>query len=121
MTNNPLDHLKEFSKLERQTMGLQVVLMLNLFERGFAPQDVVTIEHNGHTFYEGKSIRNQLGGDTIKANLHKANYALLNGGFVERLVIDPDGNVILHENYSKKTSILYWRLTAKAHVLLGNA
>jgi len=119
MKHKHIELLKEFASLERPTFCFQVVLLLNLCERGYAPSEISSFEYNGNAYFEGKSIREQLGGITVRSNLHKANYALLESGFVERLVTDQEGNVILHDSYSKKFSTLYWRLTDKARVLLA--
>lgn len=117
-TNKPISYLIELSKLERQSMCMQILLLLNLCESGKIPTEIKNTEHKGKVFFEAKAIKKQLDSPSL-ANFHKGLYALYEAGFIDRLVIDKDGHVVMSNNYQRNTAVIYWKLTDKSRILLG--
>ena len=116
--NKPIDYLIELSKLERQSMCMQILLLLNLCEKNKAPIYIKSTVYKGRLFFDGKSMKEQLDSPSL-ANFHKGLYALYDADFIERLVVDKSGNIVFSDNYQRNTAIIYWRLTPKALLLFG--
>lgn len=113
-----IQNLQELSTLDRQSMCMQFLLLLNLCEKGLAPKTIKSHVLDNKTYFDAKTMRDQLAGPSL-ANAHKGLYALYESGFIERLVTDKNGEIVLGDNYQRNSATIYWRLTEKARSLLN--
>ncbi|MFA1571799.1 hypothetical protein A152_0022625 [Vibrio tasmaniensis 1F-187] len=70
-------------------------------------------------FYEANSLKEQLLDVPSLSNSHKVLYLLLDAGFIERRVLDKDGQVVIGDSYQRNTAKIYWRISDKGLSVFG--
>ncbi|EGR0264011.1 hypothetical protein BC355_08915 [Vibrio cholerae] len=116
-SNERIKNLQELSTLDRQSMCMQFLLLLNLCDKGLAPSEIKSYTLNEKTYFDSKTMKEHLAESSL-ANAHKGLYALYQAHFIERLVVDKNGEIATGDNYQRNTAMIYWRLTEKARSLL---
>jgi len=114
---NRIKNLQELSTLDRQSMCMQFLLLLNLCDKKLAPKEIGYYTLGEKTYFDSKTMKEQLSKSSL-ANAHKGLYALYQANFIERLVIDKNGEISNGDNYQRNTAMIYWRLAEKARSLL---
>ncbi len=111
--------LREVSGIERPVLCVKILLALNLYDNGFVPDGVDCFKHGDSVFYNSVGIFECIEPEAkTRNNFNKAVNGLMAAGFLERLVIDVNGNVVTTNNFHRKTAKLYWCLTDKARLVL---
>ncbi|MFL7018094.1 hypothetical protein AB6D16_023485 [Vibrio cyclitrophicus] len=101
-----IKHLHELSQLPRQSLCFQLLTIMNLCHHNLDNDKVERLKLDDETFfYEANSLKEQLLDVPSLSNSHKVLYLLLNAGFIERRVLDKDGQVVIGRKPTKET----WR------------
>ncbi|WP_210468628.1 hypothetical protein [Vibrio crassostreae] len=109
-----IKHLHELSQLPRQSLCFQLLTIMNLchldLDNGKVERLILDDES---CFYEANSLKEQLLNVPSLSNSHKVLYILLDAGFIERRVLDKDGQVVIGDNYQRNTAKIFWRMSTK--------
>jgi hypothetical protein len=76
-------------------------------------------DDEGKVFFEANSLKSNLLDVPSLSNSHKALYALLDAGFVERRVLNKDGEVVFGNSFGRNSAKIYWRITDKGLSIFG--
>lgn len=109
-----IKHLHELSQLPRQSLCFQLLTIMNLCHHDLDSGKVERMKSDDETyFYEANSLKEQLLDVPSLSNSHKVLYLLLDAGFIERRVLDKDGQVVIGDSYQRNTAKIYWRISDK--------
>lgn len=107
--------LIELCELPRQSTCFQMVFVLNMFHR---EQDGGVAQYypcatTNRRYFDAASIRAYMPNHKTASNFTKGFSALMDGGFIERLVVDPQGQIIFESTFRRSLVTMYYRLTEK--------
>ncbi len=112
--------LEELASLPRQSVCFQFLMLLNLAEKGIVSDALDLYQPSGErAFFSSTSLRDLLGSASSKANATKALLALDESGFVERVVIDDNGERISTPTFRRNQVTIYYRLSDRGIALFN--
>ncbi|KAB0478820.1 hypothetical protein ACMAZD_26105 (plasmid) [Vibrio sp. nBUS_14] len=113
-------NLQEMSQLTRVSLCFQFLTLMNLCEQDLDKGKVERDrDDEGKVFFEANSLKSNLLDVPSLSNSHKALYALLDAGFVERRVLNKDGEVVFGNSFGRNSAKIYWRITDKGLSIFG--
>lgn len=77
------------------------------------------VEEGSLVFFDSNDIRGYMANHKTTSNIHKGFTALLSSGFIERLVINQNGENVVSPNFKRNTVTIYYRMSDKAKALFS--
>jgi hypothetical protein len=110
-----VDNLAELCDLPRQSVCFQIMILLNMFTRSSPTKNGINFvkDEDNQRFFDAASIRECMANHKTQSNIHKGFVALLEAGFIERLIIDHNGDKVMTATYSRNFVTIYYKLSEK--------
>ncbi|MDC5841089.1 hypothetical protein OPW33_17340 [Vibrio europaeus] len=111
--------LAELCGLKRQSVCFQIMTLMQMCHRGLDEGVVKQYELNGQMYYEFRSLQQYMANIKTVSNAKAGLGVLTENGFLDKLVISKNGDIITDPSYFRGDVSIFYRLSNKGQLLFG--